>query len=193
MPVGQVYISQADTSTRLNELVKQCQKKAIPIIALGRGDQILMNDLKLTIIAPSFNIPLNNPNDNSLICYLQYKSFTTLFTGDKSKECELWTYDDIDVVSVLKVSHHGSRTGTSNELLLKVNPLYAMISCGKGNLYGHPHQSVVDLLIENHVTYYQTNEVGAIWIETNGDEMKINSQREDTNYEAGMLFTARGR
>lgn len=193
MPIKQVFISQADESKRLNELIELCYKKAIPIQKLGRGNEILMDDLNLTIIAPNFNVPLSDINDNSLVCYLQYKSFSTLFTGDKSKECEMGVYDEINKVSVLKVSHHGSRTGTSNELLLKVNPLYAMISCGKDNLYGHPHREVVDLLIENHIAYHQTNKSGAIWIETNGDEMKINSQREDGNDEAGMLFTARGR
>ena len=193
IPIKQVFISQADDSKRLIELIELCSKKAIPIQKLGRGNEILMDGLNLAIIAPSFKIPLNDSNDNSLVCYLKYKSFSTLFTGDKSKECEIWVYDEINKVSVLKVSHHGSRTGTSNELLLKVNPLYAMISCGKDNLYGHPHGEVVNLLIENHITYHQTNISGAIWIETNGNEMKINSQREDGHDEAGMLFTARGR
>ena len=191
--VKQVCISKADESENLVRFKEQCRKKQIPILAMGRGDQLILGDLKLTALAPNFTTPKEIANDNSLVCMLQYKAFSALFTGDKSKDSESWIYSQLNPISILKISHHGSRTGTSKELLLKVNPVYAMISCGRQNRYGHPHKEVTDLLTENHITYSQTNETGAVWIETNGYKMKINKQREDLEHDAGMLFTARGR
>ncbi len=191
--VKQICISQTDVSEKLSTFKEKCEEKDIPLLAMGRGDQVVLGDFKLTAIAPDFEIPLESVNDNSLVCTLQYKKFTALFTGDKSKDSESWIYDDLSPISVIKISHHGSRTGTSRQLVLKVNPVYAMISCGKNNRYGHPHKEVVDLLKENHIAYSQTNEVGAVWVETNGYEMKINKQREDSEHDTGMLFAARGR
>lgn len=36
---------------------------------------------------------------------------------------------------VLQVGHHGSHSSTTQEFLNKVNPTYAIISCGKDNDY----------------------------------------------------------
>ena len=44
---------------------------------------------------------------------------------------------------VYKASHHGSKTGSSDDFLDKVSPAYAVISCGEGNKYGHPFRTDV--------------------------------------------------
>ena len=47
---------------------------------------------------------------------------------------------------VLHVGHHASRTASADRFLKNVNPEYAVISCGEGNSYGHPHKEVIDKL-----------------------------------------------
>lgn len=191
--VKQVCLSQTDTTEKLMTFKEKCKQKEIPLVAMARGDQILLDELKLTVLAPGTPIIQESVNDNSLVCTLQYKEFVALFTGDKSKDSESWIYNELNPVSIIKVSHHGSRTGTSKQLILKLQPAYAMISCGKNNLYGHPHREVVDLLEAYQIAYDQTNEAGAIWIETDGYQMTINKQREDLDNDTGMLFAIRGR
>lgn len=47
---------------------------------------------------------------------------------------------------ILKVSHHGSRTGTDCRLIHKITPSEAFISAGSSRKYRHPHKEVVDIL-----------------------------------------------
>lgn len=191
--IKQVCFSKTDTTDKLMAFKEKCERKKIPLVAMSRGNQIILDELKLTTLAPGTPLVQENINDNSLVCTLQYKAFVALFTGDKSKDSEPWIYNQLNPVSIIKVSHHGSRTGTSKQLILKLQPTYAMISCGKNNLYGHPHKEVVDLLEAYQIAYDQTNKAGAIWIETDGYQMTINKQREDLDHDTGMLLAIRGR
>jgi len=65
-------------------------------------------------------------------------------------------------VEVLKVGHHGSDTSTSEEFLDVIKPEEAVISCGKDNKYGHPHDEVVNRLNENNVNIRRTDTDGSI-------------------------------
>lgn len=50
---------------------------------------------------------------------------------------------------VLKVSHHGSKHGTSLELVSRINPRYSLISCVReGGSYGFPHQVTLEQIRE---------------------------------------------
>ena len=69
---------------------------------------------------------------------------------------------------VLKVGHHGSRTSTSKAFLSAVDPQIAVIECGTGNDYGHPHTEVMDRLEQADITVYRTDLDGNIVITTGG-------------------------
>ena len=47
---------------------------------------------------------------------------------------------------VLKVAHHGSANSSSREFLEKTDSSIALISCGEGNRYGHPHKETLERL-----------------------------------------------
>lgn len=50
---------------------------------------------------------------------------------------------------VLKVSHHGSKHGTTLELVSRINPRYSLISCVReGGSYGFPHQVTIEQIRE---------------------------------------------
>ncbi len=63
--------------------------------------------------------------------------------------------------TLLKVGHHGSVTSTRPEFLARVAPLWAVISCGLHNRYGHPRQEVLDELQSAHVRTLRTDIEGA--------------------------------
>ena len=48
--------------------------------------------------------------------------------------------------TVLKVSHHGSKTSTNGEFLKSVNPKVALIGVGENNKFGHPNQQTIEKL-----------------------------------------------
>ena len=104
----------------------------------------------------------DNDNDNSVVYYLDINDYSFLFTGDISKNVERLIVNRyaIDKVNCLKVSHHGSATGTSSYFVGKILPDYAIISTnGK---YNHPHKQTLDTLNSYLVDILITKELGNI-------------------------------
>lgn len=104
----------------------------------------------------------DNDNDNSVVYYLDINDYSFLFTGDISKNVEMLIVNRyaIDKVNCLKVSHHGSATGTSSYFVGKILPDYAIISTnGK---YNHPHKETLDTLNSYLVDTLITKELGNI-------------------------------
>lgn len=67
-------------------------------------------------------------------------------------------------LTILKVAHHGSKNSTSEEFLKAANPKLAIISCGKGNRYGHPHEETLERLEKVDVPWFCTKDYGAITV-----------------------------
>ncbi len=181
LKIKRVLVSKTDDSELLDTLVRACDKRNIPVIDLGRADKFQIDDVSFDILAPQTK--QSDINNNSLVCLTTYKNFKALFTGDKEKESESNIYNEIGPISLLKVSHHGSKTGTEEKLLLKLQPQYAMISCGINNLYGHPHEEVLDALETCQVPYGRTDLQGAYWVRTNGEKMTLYTQKERSREE----------
>ena len=101
----------------------------------------------LTPTAKVSEIAYYNANDYSPICVLTYGDFSLMLTGDAEEYAEkefLLNYaDNYPDVDVLKVGHHGSSTSSTEKFITAVKPEYAVISCGKDNEYGHPHDETL--------------------------------------------------
>lgn len=109
-------------------------------------------------------------NDYSPIILVNLQNTKYLFTGDASteKEEEFLTeysplvssgYFDVDV---LQVGHHGSKYSSSTDFLNAVTAEIAVISCGSGNKYGHPHSEAVTRLTSCGCQIRRTDEEGSI-------------------------------
>lgn len=120
-------------------------------------------------------------NEVSLIVELVYKDESFLFMGDAERAQELSVLSELKDVDLIKIGHHGSRTSTSNELLAKVMPEYAVILCGKDNSYGHPHQEVLDRLIAYGVTIYRSDLQGMIHVQSDGSSISVDVLSESEN------------
>lgn len=120
-------------------------------------------------------------NDVSLIVELVYKNDKFLFMGDAEKAQELSVLSELENVDLIKVGHHGSKTSTSNELLTKVLPEYAIILCGRDNAYGHPHQEVLDRLIDFGITIYRSDIQGMIHVQSDGNGISFDVLSESDN------------
>ena len=177
--IGQVFISETDASSNLQTFKLGCEKENIPIYSLSQGEQFKYGDMQFYCMAPIKNEMSEDHNNNSIVCKFTYGNFKALFTGDQSKELCEFVCKDQDAITLLKVSHHGSRTGTSKGMLLKLQPKYAMISCGMNNRYGHPHKEVIALLEAAAAEVDRTDREGAICYETDGKYIKKTSYRKD--------------
>ena len=73
---------------------------------------------------------------------------------------------------VLKVAHHGSKTGTNEAILDEVKPKVAIIQVGK-NSYGHPTRAVLDLLSSRKIEILRNDIDGLIELNIDGLGFKI--------------------
>lgn len=112
----------------------------------------------------------SNLNDNSLCVMITYKNQKMLFTGDAEKAVERQLVESGEDLSagVLQVGHHGSRYSSEGAFLEAVNPAVSVISCGEGNVYGHPHDEAVERLKNTGCKIYRTDLDGDIVITTDG-------------------------
>jgi len=75
----------------------------------------------------------------------------------------------------LKVGHHGSSSSTSEDFLRAVAPEIAVISLGRDNPYGHPHEETLDRLAAAGAKIFRTDLAGSIVITTDGICHQINT------------------
>ncbi|MBI2124140.1 MAG: MBL fold metallo-hydrolase [Candidatus Wildermuthbacteria bacterium] len=103
-------------------------------------------------------------NDTSAVVRVVSCDHSVLFTGDLSQRGEKQILSSAyDVRSdVLKVGHHGSRTSSSEEFIQEVSPDVAVISSGRGNRYGHPHEETLATLEKYGIDIRRTDEEGDI-------------------------------
>lgn len=113
-------------------------------------------------------------NDFCYYLQLTYGSFDALFTGDGDERIqpEILADHDLEPVEVLKVPHHGSRTGMLPEFLDRVHPDLAVISVGR-NTYGHPAPETIKALSDRHVKILRTDKEGDVEVVSDGTKWWI--------------------
>jgi competence protein ComEC len=83
---------------------------------------------------------------------------------------------------VLKIAHHGSRSSTGSELLAHARPQLAVISCGRGNHFGHPHPEVLERLRAAGVRIRRTDLAGAVWLDLDATGVREVDWRHDAHH-----------
>ncbi|MDO8471114.1 MAG: ComEC/Rec2 family competence protein [bacterium] len=162
-----------------DELEKRVEENNIPKLLARRGMVINFGDgVKLQVLFPLFDQDVSNweTNNASIVARLIYRDKSFLLTGDSPVSIEnvLLNLDPSLLDSdVLKAGHHGSRTSTSLTYAEAVSPEYAVISAGKDNSYGHPHQDVLDILEKVGAQIVSTIDSDTIKFETNGKTLEI--------------------
>ena len=136
------------------------------------------DDYKLEILWPKKDANFPDTNDYSIIIKLTVGNKTFLFTGDAPTNAIL--NSNPGHIDVLKVSHHGSRTGTTEVLIHKLSPAYAVVSYAVDNSYGHPMQSVLNALRKHSVEVWGTGVNGTITITCDGTNIDISGEKPGT-------------
>ena len=138
---------------------------------IGGMDKVIKNFDIVIFAMPDVSA---KTNQYSIVAKIVYKDTSFILMGDATMENEVDIINnvpDIDI-DVLKLGHHGSSTSSSDYFITKTSPNIAIISCGKNNKYGHPHQEVMRVLKKHGVTPYRTDEMGDIVITSDGKEIK---------------------
>ncbi|HBJ2623471.1 MBL fold metallo-hydrolase [Clostridium botulinum] len=186
--IGEFYAPKITHTTRTFEnMVKALQNKGLKITAPNVGDTLTIGNATMQFLAPNSS-KYQDLNNYSIVCKLKYGNTSYLFTGDAESLSEgeiLAKQLDISA-DVLKLGHHGSHSSTSQAFLDKVNPKYAIVSCGQGNDYGHPHQETINKLNAKNIKILRTDVSGTIISTSNGNNISFNvnasgSSTDNTN------------
>jgi len=173
--IKQIYISHRDSSNKpFSELLHTIVQQQGQISIIRAGETIsVLHDVFYFYWPPSYLINhqgvslIKNSDGNiySSIFSFTEKENTILFTGDTPSSLLTHIIKSTHVLpSILKVSHHGSKTGTTQELISLAHPSLAVISVGSKNRYGHPSKNVLDIFKALKIPVRRTDKEGDIVI-----------------------------
>ncbi len=161
------------------DLLKALDQNNLKITKAVPGKSYMLGNSRFTILGPVTEF--NSTNDMSVICRLEFGKQRFLFMGDAEKRAENSLLEsNIDLkADFIKLGHHGSDTSSQKEFLKAVNPRYAVICCGAGNRYGHPHVKTLALLKELNISYYRSDLNGNITVISDDNKITVNT---DSHY-----------
>ena len=177
-------VAQNLKDTELIKLRALAAESDIPVYYMHCGERLRDGVLDIISLNPAENADSRDMNELSQVLYITYEDFSMLLTGDVTGEMESEICDVYDLIEkqksssnremqkgidVLKVAHHGSRYSTTEQFLERISPRYAIISAGKKNVYGHPHEETIERLFKSGSAILTTPECGAVTVEVNED------------------------
>lgn len=185
--VDSILINPIDSGTQtIGVLEKTVGGKGVSVITPNTHQSIRLGLIYLDILNPTaeqikkltikvngsylgFFEPVDQTNEYSITYKLSFGDFYALFTGDIGQASSERIANTIPVqrVNYIKIPHHGSKNGLTESLLSFTAPQVAVISVGKNN-YGHPSQSVLEMLDKYKVKTLRTDKLGDIEMITDG-------------------------
>ncbi len=147
---------------REKESIQSALSKKIPISKVTKGNRWNVGDAAFYILHPYQKS--EDANESSIIIFAEIGGLTWLFTGDANESVEREVIKSFPKlrVDILKAGHHGSKTSTSQFFLEQIQPKIAVISVGKDNRYGHPHQQVLEAMEKYGTSVLRTDLKGAV-------------------------------
>lgn len=176
---GQVNVGAEEDLTQ--RLIKTGNECGVPIRMIGKDETVLLGALVFEVHAPDdTGRAERDANAHSLagrICFGESHGYVT---GDLTREAEhrLVRSGRLTKTTWLHVAHHGSGATTRSSFLNRVQPDFAIISCGRNNRYGHPHERVLADLAEIDCRIFRTDEQGALLLNAEKGESRIIPWRE---------------
>ena len=175
---GTCYCSTTVNETKtFSSMNRYLANRGVSLTVPSPGDSFALGNAEITFLGPTQQ--LDDANNNSLVCRLDYGSTSFLFTGDAELEEEmLLISSDANLkADVLKVAHHGSASSSAMSFLQRVEPKYAVISVGKSNTYGHPTSEVLNDLARLGTTVLRTDEMGSILFRSDGTTLNYTTTK----------------
>ena len=176
------YMPNAITTTKtFEDVLDSLYRKKIKFQTPNVNDDFKLNDATFKVLHIGDN--KKDLNDTSVVLRLEYGNTSYLLMGDATSNVEKdLLNNNINLKSdVLKVGHHGSNYSSTIDFLNEVKPEYAIIEVGKNNSYNHPRQETLDKLKDLNAKVYRTDLDGTIVATSDGNSIKIETIKTDTN------------
>ncbi len=163
------------TTKTYEKMLDMVSEKDINVIIPTQGQNLIeLDGVLLQFISPVISDD-DNLNNYSICLKFDYGNTRAIYTGDAEAKIETMILESgisIDC-DIFQVGHHGSVTSNSESFLNVLTPQIAIISCGKNNEYGHPHQEVVDRFEILGSKMYRTDVLEDITITTDGSNIEV--------------------
>ena len=117
-------------------------------------------------------------NNNSLVLKTEINGTEFLFTGDIEAEDEKYLMNSDIECDIIKIPHHGSKTSSTEAFIEAVNADIAVIEAAEDNIYGFPHEEVVERLNNNGCDIYVTGKDGAVTVYCRDNKYEISTYNE---------------
>jgi len=190
--VGTILTNPIDPGTSVYEVLKkEVGGQGIPVINPVEGMGLGVGLIYLDILNPSEELygrlTVKNAGDKmsnyqisgvtnlySIAYRLSFKNFSGFFPGDAPTEISdrLSTLGGMGRVDYIKIPHHGSVNGMTENLLKVLVPKIAVISVGK-NMWNFPRPEILDMLVRSGVKIYRTDVAGDVELVTDGNSYWI--------------------
>jgi len=186
--VGEVFINPINSGTQtIKALENVVGSRGVKVVSPVEGGKYGLDLIYLDILNPGqdqinslsekvgaselgFSKPVEQTNEYSISYKLSFKDFSGIFTGDIQNiiSDRIAQNPIVGRANYIKVPHHGSKHGLSENLLKVLMPKVAVISVSSKNSYGHPSPEILEMIKNYGVNIYRTDEVGDIEIVTDG-------------------------
>jgi len=177
--IGKLYMPKVTATTKTyTDVLTAIKNKGYTVTTPLPGSTFNLGDAQCTILGPNSQ-SYEDMNNYSIVIRVTYGTTSFLFTGDAQalSEQEMLAKGFNLKADILKIGHHGSDSSTTLQLLKAVSPQYGIIEVGKGNDYGHPHQTTLGKLAAANVKVYRTDLNGTIIIKSDGSGLTVTSAR----------------
>lgn len=192
--VGQLLLPAVEERAReeqLGELIRAAEAAKVPVGYLAAGDSFSSGTALFTCLHPARGFETEDVNAYSECFYVEFEKaasvspyggdsegWTLLLTGDVQGKGESAFLEEIlerniRGITVLKAAHHGSRNSTPEKLLEQLAPAVTVISSGRNNRYGHPHEELLERVKDCGSYILQTAQSGAVTITFRGGEIRV--------------------
>lgn len=165
------------TSGVYTDMLTELERSGANVVEAVPGLTFSIGEMNCRVLAPLKDY--SDTNDQSIVLRVTFGEVSMMFTGDaegnlegKSEKDIVAAYSAAELQSdFYKAGHHGSDTSSSAAFLRAVSPKIVAISCGEGNSYGHPLQSVLDAFDAIGAGVYRTDRQGDLVFVCDGESI----------------------
>lgn len=189
--VGELWIGSRTRSDLQQELLKEAEGHSVAVRVLRSGDFMTAGPAGIHVYSAGreSSVPLSPDDADSLVMGIAFGTTSAVLTGDARSEREReLRLDDLKFQAVLlKLAHHGSKTSTSEDFLDRAHPLYALISVGASNPFGHPSPEILERLRKRQVKWFETRREGAVMAVSDGRKWIVSALSETPRHPAASF------
>ena len=168
-PVSRIMGPDYEASSKVYQsLIAAAERQGLTVEHPEQGNYYPLGNSSFQIL--SQDDPTRDGNSRSIAIMLINGNNRFLLTGDNEAEGEeALLASGLDLsCDVYVAGHHGSASSSSWDLLEKAVPEYAVISCGTGNSYGHPHAETMEKLEVMEIQVLRTDLQGDLLLVSDG-------------------------